>query len=116
MIMNVNDKLWKDVQVDHIRGEMSKNDNRKSNLRVCTPSQNCMNRRIRLDNTSGVTGVNWDKHKNKWVARIFFENKKLKKCFDDFNSACIQRKEWEDKYFNNFSYDNSQKKGVDKIA
>lgn len=58
-------------------------DNRRSNLRLATPLQNAQNARIRKDNTSGYKGVFWDKHAQKWRARIRV-NKRYKYlgCFD----------------------------------
>jgi hypothetical protein len=47
-----------------------KSDNRRSNLRVCTPAQNCQNQGIRKNNTSGFKGVQWMKAKKKWQAKI----------------------------------------------
>ena len=41
--------------VDHINGDTL--DNRKENLRVCTMSQNSMNKRLRSDSQSGYKGV-----------------------------------------------------------
>jgi len=41
--------------IDHINGNGL--DNRKENLRVCTPSQNCMNKKLRSDSTTGYKGV-----------------------------------------------------------
>lgn len=52
---------------DHINGDTL--DNRRSNLRPATASQNSMNRRRRKDNTSGMRGVR-QYHSGKWVARI----------------------------------------------
>lgn len=43
-------------------------DNRRSNLRPCTSSQNAYNSSRRMNNTSGFKGVNW--HAGKWQARI----------------------------------------------
>lgn len=63
-IMNVDNKQWTCVQVDHIHGNDTRNDNRKSNLRIVTPSQNGMNKKIYSNNTTGYTGVYWNK-KNK---------------------------------------------------
>ncbi|MHB8890372.1 MAG: hypothetical protein ACYC46_16295 [Acidobacteriaceae bacterium] len=55
-------------QVDHIHHLTL--DNRKSELRLCTVSQNNRNAVKRIDNTSGYKGVSWHKQKQKWVARI----------------------------------------------
>lgn len=45
----------KGMHVDHINGE--KLDNRRENLRLVTPSQNCANSKIPKNNTSGYKGV-----------------------------------------------------------
>jgi hypothetical protein len=45
-------------------------DNRKSELRLCTPSQNAHNSVKRTDNTSGFKGVCFDRRAQKWVAHI----------------------------------------------
>jgi len=44
--------------------------NRRSNLRFCTSTQNSQNTRLRCDNTSGYKGVSWCKLNNKWKAQI----------------------------------------------
>jgi hypothetical protein len=74
----------KGMFVDHINHDTL--DNRKQNLRVCTNSENCMNRNIEIRNTSGYKGVSFNKVSNKWIAYIKknqkqvylgrFENKK----------------------------------------
>jgi hypothetical protein len=61
--------------VDHING--NKLDNRKCNLRICTKSQNCQNRKISKLNKSGFNGVSWNVNNRKWVAQIAFNNKKM---------------------------------------
>ncbi len=59
---------WPDLDIDHINGITS--DNRISNLRNTTGSQNSINQRMRSNNTSGVKGVCWAKKSSKWRAQI----------------------------------------------
>ncbi len=58
----------KEMEVDHINHNRS--DNRKENLRVCTPSQNRWNVTKRTSNTSGFKGISWDSDRNKWLVQI----------------------------------------------
>ncbi len=53
---------------DHVNGDGL--DNRRSNLRAATISQNGANRRIGSNNTSGVKGVTWHKRFKLWQASI----------------------------------------------
>lgn len=64
-----------DMIVDHINHNTL--DNRKSNLRICTQQQNCMNKSIQSNNNSGVVGVYWDKIRNKWCADIRFNRNRI---------------------------------------
>jgi hypothetical protein len=54
------------LYVDHINHDTL--DYRKTNLRICTLSQNQHNRYVPRNNTSGYKGVRWNK--GKWEARI----------------------------------------------
>lgn len=96
--------------IDHIHHD--KADNRKSELRVVTCSQNSMNRKIHSNNTSGVTGVNYHKKSGRWTARIMVDYKRIELGeFDLFEDAVRARKEAEEYYFGEYSYDNSLKVG-----
>lgn len=62
--------------VDHINGDPL--DNRSSNLRIATPSQNSANRgadRRRGGTTSRYKGVSWSTSKNRWVVYIHVNGK-----------------------------------------
>jgi hypothetical protein len=65
IILNVNDPL---LIVDHINGNTL--DNRKLNLRIISRSENNKNVRMRITNTSGATGVEYNKELNNYKARI----------------------------------------------
>lgn len=58
-------------------------------------SLQAFNQRLKKSNTSGKTGVSFDKESNKWVASIRKKNKKLKKRFETFEEASHQRDVWE---------------------
>lgn len=114
LIMGVDGEDWTKIQIDHVHGENTKHDNRKFNLRVVNSSQNGMNKPMYANNTSGCTGVYWDKSRNRWKV-IIQVNKKPKYIgmYKKFEDAKRARKEAEDKYYGEFSYDNSQiMKGV----
>lgn len=59
--------------LDHI--DRDKTNNKLSNLRKFSHSQNAFNRGIQLNNTSGVTGVSYNKRDRKWVAMIKINGK-----------------------------------------
>lgn len=58
--------------IDHING--NRLDNRKINLRIATPQQNSRNTSSRKNSTSQYIGVNFDKSRNKFLARISINN------------------------------------------
>lgn len=65
---------WPDMQVDH--KDHVRTNNRIDNLRLVTPQGNKMNETLRADNTSGTTGVCWNKREGKWSAYVY-QNRKL---------------------------------------
>lgn len=64
-----------DVEVDHVNRD--KLDNRRSNLRICTKSENQKNRPKQSNNTSGYKGVSWNKKMNKWAININAEGRRI---------------------------------------
>lgn len=61
--------------VDHINGV--RNDNRKSNLRICTNAENQRNRGKNKNNTSGFKGVTFHKLSGLWKAMIKVDGKDI---------------------------------------
>ena len=99
-----------DLDIDHEHGVESRNDNRKSNLRITTRSQNCMNAKIKSNNTSGITGVSFDKSNDKWIAYISVDYKQIHLgSFQNKDDAINARRNAEEKYFGEYSYNNSKK-------
>ena len=91
-----------DSVVDHIDGDGS--NNRKSNLRICAHSHNIRNHKLLRNNTSGVTGVCWNKCLSKWVARGRLNRKEV--CigyFNKFEDAVSARYRWELENYGEFS-------------
>jgi hypothetical protein len=60
-------------QVDHIN--RNKLDNRRSNLRFASSSQNQANRSLSSNNTSGFKGVYYDRRCKKWCSKVGYNNK-----------------------------------------
>jgi len=65
-------------------------DNRKSNLRICTPAQNCYNRLPSEKGSSRYKGVYWHSGSKKWAAVIGLNNRLIHiGCFDYELDAAI---------------------------
>lgn len=52
-----------------------RHDNRWSNLRIASASQNRANSKISVRNTSGWKGVHWCKRRRKWRVRLVYRKK-----------------------------------------
>ena len=88
--------------VDHKNGV--RNDNRWSNLRPATATENMQNMGVRKDNTSGHSGVYWNRALGKWHVR-FKVNKK--QCnfgyYENLSDAVIAASEARVKYYGEFA-------------
>ncbi len=86
-----------DCQIDHADGNGL--NNAIANLRDVTHQENRKNMSIRSDNTSGITGVFFDRRRIKWVALIRHEGKNMRLgFFNTIEEAAFVRKEAEIKY------------------
>lgn len=109
LVMGITDP---NIMVDHIKhpkGDELKIDNRKSNLRIASNSQNQMNKHIQSNNTSGVPGVSY--HRGRWEAYISI-NKKYTYIggSKNFDEAVKIRKDAEKKYYKDYRFDYSLEK------
>lgn len=59
---------WPEGEIDHVNHDTS--DNRISNLRDVSHSENLKNQSLRRNSKSGVTGVSWHSASGKWRASI----------------------------------------------
>jgi transcription-repair coupling factor (superfamily II helicase) len=89
--------------IDHVNRD--KLDNRKCNLRICTPSQNAMNQKISKRSKTGIIGVSFDKVNNKWQASLRnpITKSNISKRFTEFSDGVKFRLELEKKYFGEFA-------------
>jgi hypothetical protein len=71
-INNVN----KGIEIDHF--DHNGLNNTDNNLRLATSSENKQNKKsARSDSTSGIRGVFWNKHHNRWMAKIKVDGKQI---------------------------------------
>ena len=93
---------WPKATVDHINGERA--DNRWTNLREATWSQNLANRSPNKNNTSGAKGVWWNKRRSKWTAAVTVDRKAIHLgYFLTVGSAEAAYKEAAKRYFGEFA-------------
>lgn len=76
--------------VDHVDGDEL--NNRWNNLREASSRCNAQNRKLAKNNTSGVTGVTFNKKANRWAAQIVVAGKpKSLGYYPSFDAACAAR-------------------------
>ncbi|KKX25303.1 HNH endonuclease [Rhizobium sp. LC145] len=66
---------WPKQHIDHVN--LDKRDNRFANLRLATPPQNNVNTGLKVSNSSGFVGVNFDRRSGKWLARVRANGKRV---------------------------------------
>lgn len=82
---------WPSLDPDHKDG--NRLNNKWSNLRPATPTQNQANRQISKNNNSGHNGVYWNKAERKWQAQIQINRKRVYLGrFDDLDQAAAAYK------------------------
>lgn len=89
------------VEIDHKNGDI--NDNRKSNLRIATHSENMKNSHERPRGSRLHKGVS-QKTSGKWLSEITCDGERVRVgLYDDFDDACKAREEAELLLFGEFS-------------
>ena len=97
-IMNCPDGM----EVDHIHHNLL--DNRKTELRLATSSQQKMNTHIRKDNKTGHRGVYYDKERDTWNVHLKDGDKRITKRFKCLNDAIIFSERKIEEIQNEFRY------------
>lgn len=57
--------------IDHINGDI--HNNLRSNLRIVPQAINCRNSKMSKNNTSGYTGISWNKSSNCYIVRKYLK-------------------------------------------
>lgn len=96
---------WPTQLLDHINGNRS--DNRIQNIREATHEENMRNRKISINNKSGVTGVCWITATKLWMASISLNAKpKHLGHFKKLEDAIEARKSAEARFYKEFAPSN----------
>lgn len=103
-----------DLVVDHINNDSL--DNRKTNLRICTQAQNCCNKLLASNSTSGFAGVSYRKDRDVYDPEISIQHTRchLGYC-KDFKEAVYKRFYAEQLIFKDFKNDQEQQRKYEFI-
>src|SRR5699024_3118270 len=103
------------VVVDHANGDSS--DNRRSNLRLVTQSENNMNKIIQGNNTTGLAGIHWHSRDKIWTVYISVDNKRISLGrYYYLRNAVRARVDAEHKYFGEYALRLRDEEYNNKIA
>lgn len=86
----------------------NRHDNRKCNLWVCNRNQAQWGSARSANNSTGITGVWYNKSYGVYTAGITENGNTHTFTTTNINKAIAVRKQWEEKYFGKYSYDNRQ--------
>jgi hypothetical protein len=93
---------WPYIEIDHING--NRLDNRFSNLREATRSNNSSNTKKLSANLSGVKGVHWNSDVKKWAAQITKSGRRYHLgYFDNIEEATLSRQKAADRLHGKFA-------------
>lgn len=96
---------WPTDEIDHRDPTAPRDDNRWSQIRPASRSQNNANQRIRHANTSGFKGVCWHHHTQKWRVQISIDNyRRHIGLFTDITDAAAAYARAAHHYFGDFAY------------
>lgn len=81
---------WPTDEMDHI--DRNGVNDRWTNLRIVSRSENALNRDVQSNNASGARGVHWDETRSKWFVQVKKDNiNHFIGRFDDFDEAIEAR-------------------------
>lgn len=90
------------LRVDHADGDGL--NNRRHNLRPVTQQQNSFNRKVSCRNSSGFTGVSFDKSSGKWLGYIRVNGRLIRLgLYEKLEDAAAARAKAEPVYFGEFA-------------
>lgn len=88
--------------IDHINGDYL--NNTKENLRVVTTAINTRNSKMKKNNTSGYTGISYDKKAKLYTIRKYYNGKRVYKSARTLEEAIVILKEMEKELIANHGY------------
>lgn len=96
----------KNMQIDH--SDNNRLNNQRSNLRICSESQNRMNAQLRKTSKSGYKGVSWTTEKQRWKVQLRKDGKNVvSKYFQDKHEAARYYNQKAIEFFGDYAWLNT---------